>query len=400
MLLGVGPDGPVAGRRVAVTGIGAVTCCGVGIEALWEGLVHPSITGERRVRDFDVSNYFDPKEARRVDPFAAFTVASAEMAVDDAGELGVDPERAGVLFATGVGGFETLATQVTVYNERGARRVSPFLVPMMMANAGAAHVSMRNGWRGPSETVVTACAAGTHAIANGARLVATGRCDVVIGGGAEASMHPVAVAAFANMTALSTSGVSRPFDKRRDGFVMSEGAAALVLESWDHAVARGAHIYAEIAGSGSTADAYHITAPAPAGGGAVACMEQALCDAQLSAGDVAHINAHGTSTPLNDLAEARAINKVFGEPGPPVTSTKGVTGHGLGAAGAIEAVASVLAIERRVIPHTYGCEDLDTEIHLDVVRGEPRAWEPGPVLSNSFGFGGHNGCLVILPPSE
>ena len=399
MLLGLGPDGPIRGRRVAVTGIGAVTCCGVGVEALWEGLVTPSISGERRVRGFEVTDYFDSKEARRVDPFAAFSVASAEMALADAGELGVDPGRAGVLFATGVGGFQTLADQVGVYNERGARRVSPFLVPMMMVNAGAAHVSMRYGFRGPSETVATACAAGTHAVANGARLVATGRCDVVVSGGAEAAMHPVAVAAFTNMTALSTTGVSRPFDVRRDGFVMSEGAAALVLEAWDHAAARGARIYAEIAGSGSTADAHHITQPAPDGEGAVSCMEQALFDAQLAAAEIAHINAHGTATPLNDLAEARAINKVFGEPGPPVTSTKGVTGHGLGAAGAIEAVASILAIERELIPPTYGCEQLDPEIHLDVVRGKARPWRPGPVLSNSFGFGGHNGCLVILPPS-
>jgi 3-oxoacyl-[acyl-carrier-protein] synthase II len=399
MLVGLGPDGPLKGRRVAVTGIGALTCCGKGVEALWEGLVHPSISGERRVRDFDAAEYFGPKEARRVDAFAAFTVAAAEMALADAGDLFVDPTRAGVIFATGVGGFDTLAEQVTVYNERGARRVSPFLVPMMMANAGAAHISMRRGWRGPSETVVTACAAGTHAIANAARLVASGRCDVVVGGGAEASMHPVAIAAFANMTALSTSGVSRPFDVRRDGFVITEGAAALVLEDWDRAVARGAHIRAEIAGSASTADAYHITAPEPEGMGAVACMEQALVDAQLSPSDIAHINAHGTSTPLNDLAEARAIGKVFGEPGPAVTSTKGVTGHGLAAAGAIEAVASIMAIERKLIPPTYGCEEIDPEIHLDVVRGEARAWEPGPVLSNSFGFGGHNGCLVILPPA-
>ena len=399
MLLGVSPEGPIAGRRVAVTGIGAVTCCGSGVDALWEGLVHPTIAGERRVPGFDPADYFGPKEARRVDRFAAFTVASAEMALADAGEVRVDAGRAGVIFATGVGGFDTLAEQVTVYNERGARRVSPFLVPMMMANAGAAHVSMRNGWRGPSETVVTACAAGTHAVANAARLVASGRCDVVIGGGAEASMHPVAIAAFANMTALSTSGVSRPFDVRRDGFVITEGSAALVLEEWDRAVARGARIYAEILGSGSTADAHHITAPAPDGTGAVECMLQALFDAKLSPADIAHINAHGTSTPLNDLAEARAITKVFGEPGPAVTSTKGVTGHGLAAAGAIEAVASVMAIERRLVPPTYGCEDLDPEIHLDVVRGEPRPWEPGPVLSNSFGFGGHNGCLVIAPPS-
>ncbi|MGH9091687.1 MAG: beta-ketoacyl-[acyl-carrier-protein] synthase family protein [Acidimicrobiales bacterium] len=399
MLLGVGPGGPVPGRRVAVTGLGAVTCVGLGVEALWKGLVHPSIEGERRVRDFDPADYFGPKEGRRLDRFAQFSVVSAEMALADAGDLQADPDRAGVVFATGVGGFETLAEQVMVYHERGARRVSPFLVPMMMANAGPAHISMRAGWHGPSENVVTACAAGTHSVGNAARLVATGRCEVAIGGGAEASFHPVAVAAFANMTALSTSGVSRPFDVRRDGFVMSEGAAALVLEGWDRAVARGAHIYAEVAGAGSTADAHHITAPAPDGSGAVACMEQALYDARLSPADVRQINAHGTSTPVNDQTEALAIAKVFGEPGPAVTSTKGVTGHGLGAAGAIEAVASVLSIEHRVIPHTYGCEELDPEIHLDVVMGEPRPWEPGPVLSNSFGFGGHNGCLVLLPPA-
>ena len=286
-----------------------------------------------------------------------------------------------MIFATGVGGFNTLAEQVIVYHERGPRKVSPFLVPMMMANAGAANVSMRAGWHGPSETVVTACAAGTHALAAAARLVTTGRCDVAIGGGAEASFHPMAVAAFANMTALSTCGVSRPFDARRDGFVMTEGAGALVLEDWDRAVARGAHIYAEVAGAGSTADAHHITAPAPDGAGAVACMEQALVDAGLEPSDIRHINAHGTSTPLNDLAEARAINKVFGEPGPIVTSTKGVTGHGLGAAGAIEAVASVLSIEHRLIPPTYGCEELDPEISLDVVagRGPPVGARAGPL---------------------
>ncbi|HUA94262.1 MAG TPA: beta-ketoacyl-ACP synthase II [Acidimicrobiales bacterium] len=398
MLLGLGPDGPVPGRRVAVTGLGAVTCCGLGVDALWEGLVHPSIDGERRVIDFDPTDYFGPKEVRRLDRFAQFSVASAEMALADAGDLQADPARAGVIFATGVGGFETLAEQVVVYHDRGARRVSPFLVPMMMANAGPAHISMRAGWHGPSENVVTACAAGTHSVTAAARLVATGRCDVAIGGGSEASFHPVAVAAFSNMTALSTSGISRPFDARRDGFVMSEGAAALVLEEWERAVARGAHIYAELAGGASTADAYHITAPVPDGSGAVACMELALADAQLQPSAVGHINAHGTSTPANDLTEAVAISKVFGEPGPIVTSTKGVTGHGLGAAGAIEAVASVLAIERRLVPPTYGCEELDPEIHLDVVMGEARSWEPAPVLSNSFGFGGHNGCLVFLPP--
>jgi 3-oxoacyl-[acyl-carrier-protein] synthase II len=246
--------------------------------------------------------------------------------------------------------------------------------------------------------ICTACAAGTHSVAAAARLVATGRCEVAIGGGSEASIHPVAMAAFSNMTALSTTGRSMPFDIRRDGFVMTEGAGALVLEDWDRAVARGATIYAEVAGGASTSDAHHITAPAPDGSGAVACMELALADAGITPGDVGHINAHGTSTPLNDLAEARAINKVFGEPGPLVTSTKGVTGHGLGAAGAIEAVAAVLTIHHATIPPTAGYEEPDPEIHLRIVHGEPLAWEPAAVLSNSFGFGGHNGCLVLLPP--
>jgi 3-oxoacyl-[acyl-carrier-protein] synthase II len=397
MQLGIGADGPTRGRRIAVTGLGAVTCCGVGVDALWDGLLHPSVVGGE-VRGYDPKDWFGPKEARQLDRFAQLSMVSADMAIAGAGELDVDPAKAGVVFATGVGGFETLATQVGVYNEKGADRVSPRLVPMMMANAGAAGISMRQGWRGPSEVICTACAAGTHAIAAAARLVASGRCDVAIGGGSEASMHPVAMAAFANMTALSTSGNSRPFDARRDGFVMTEGAAALVLEEWDRAVARGATIFAELAGAASTADAHHITAPAPDGSGAVNCMELALADAGVAPADVGHINAHGTSTPLNDLAEARAIAKVFGEPGPLVTSTKGVTGHGLASAGAIEAVAGVLTIHHGIIPPTAGYEVPDPEITIRIVHGEPMSWEPTAVLSNSFGFGGHNGCLVLLPP--
>jgi len=399
MLLGVGPDGPVAGRRVVITGIGAVTCCGVGVEALWSQLCRPSIQGERRVTDFDPLQWFGPKEARRLDRFAQFSVSSALMALEDAGSLEVDPARAGVVFATGVGGFNTLEQQVQVFHERGAKRVSPFLVPMMMSNAGAAQISMRVGWRGPSECVVTACAAGNHSVAAAARLIATGRCEVAIGGGSEGALNPVAIAAFTNMTALSSSGNSRPFDARRDGFMMTEGAGALVLEERERALARGARIYAELTGAASTVDAHDIVAPLPSGEGAVACMELALVDAGLEPHEVAHINAHGTSTPLNDQAEAAAINKVFGVPGPPVTSNKGVLGHGLGAAGAIEAVASVLSIHHRLIPPTAGYEQPDPEIHLDVVHGEPRPWDPGPVLSNSFGFGGHNGCLVFTPPS-
>ena len=399
MQLGSGAGGPIRGRRVAVTGLGAVTCCGVGVDALWDGLLSPSVVGGE-VRGFDAAEWFGPKEVRQLDRFAQFSIAAADMAVQSAGDLAIDPAKAGVIFATGVGGLESLADQVHVFQTKGPARVSPRLVPMMMANAGAAGISMRLGWRGPSEVICTACAAGTHAVAAAARLVATGRCDVAIGGGSEASMVPVAMAAFGNMTALSSSGNSRPFDARRDGFVMTEGAAALVLEDWDRAVARGATIYAEVAGGASTADAHHITAPAPDGSGAVACMELALADAGISPADVGHINAHGTSTPLNDLSEARAITKVFGDPGPLVTSTKGVTGHGLAAAGAIEAVAAVLTIHHATIPPTAGYEEPDPEITIQVVHGEPRPWEPSAVLSNSFCFGGHNGCLVFLPQTS
>jgi len=397
MLLGVGPDGPIAGRRVAITGIGVLSSVGSGPEAFWSGLHGPAPEGERRVRDFDPENWVTTKDARHLDRFAQFSVAVADMALADAGELGADPGRSGVIMGTGVGGLQTLETQILVYADKGVRRISPRLVPMMMSNAGAAAVSMRIGWHGPSETVITACAAGAHSIAHAARLVASGRCDVAIGGAAEAGMTIVGTAAFANMTALSTSGRSMPFDVRRDGFVMTEGAGALVLEDWDRAVARGARIYGELAGAASTSDAHHITAPAPGGSGAAACMLLAMEDAAVSAGDVSHINAHGTSTPLNDQAESEAIGKVFGSDSPPVTSIKGATGHGLGASGAIEAVAAVLTLAHASIPPTVGFEEPDPEIHLDLVVGGPRAWQPGPILSNSFGFGGHNGCLVITP---
>ncbi|MGH9296826.1 MAG: beta-ketoacyl-[acyl-carrier-protein] synthase family protein [Acidimicrobiales bacterium] len=387
-------------RRVVVTGLGIVSCAGIGLDAFFAGLNGPAPDGDRRVLDFDPSPWLDVKQARRADRFQQFSVAAAQMALDDAGELMADPARAGVIFGTGIGGLETLEQQIQVLLEKGPRRVSPFLVPMMMANAGAAAISMRLGWRGPCETVVTACAAGTQSIGNAYRLVASGRCEVVMTGGAEAAMTRVSMAAFSNMTALSSSGESRPFDKRRDGFVMGEGGGALVLEDLEHARARGAHIYAEMLGAASTADAHHITAPAPGGSGALSCMELALEDAGLPPSAVTHINAHGTSTPLNDLAEAEAISKLFGAPTPPVTSLKGVTGHSLGAAGAIEAVAVALTIERGTIPPTVGLEDLDPEIHLDMVTGAPRPFDGGVVLSNSFGFGGHNGTIVFATPGD
>jgi 3-oxoacyl-[acyl-carrier-protein] synthase II len=385
------------GRRVAVTGLGVVAPTGMGVQAFWQGLLREAPAGARRIDDWDPLPWFGPKEARRTDRFAQFAVAAATEAVESAGPLGVDLDRAGVVIATGVGGLHTLEEQIVIRYEKGEKRVSPFLVPMMMCNAAAANVSMRFGYRGPCESIVTACAASTQAIGYAARLIAMGVCDAMLAGGSETAITPTGVAGFANMTAMSSSGISRPFDVERDGFVIGEGAAVLVLESWDGAVARGATILGEILGTGSTADAHHITAPAPDGSGAVRAMEQALGDAGLNAADIRQINAHGTSTPLNDAAEAVAVDKVFGQPGPPVTSTKGVTGHALGAAGALEAAAVLLSMEHRLIPPTQGLAHVDPEIRLDIVRDEARAWEPGPSLSNSFGFGGHNACLVIGP---
>jgi 3-oxoacyl-[acyl-carrier-protein] synthase II len=387
-------------RRVAVTGLGVVATCGTGPDAFWSGLLAEPPVGERRIPSFDPAEWFDnPKEARRTDRFAQFAFAAAAQALEQAGDISGDPTRKGVWIGTGVGGLITVEDQILVRHEKGDRRVSPFLVPMMMPNAAAAGISMKYGWQGPCETTATACAAGTHSVGNGARLIQQGRCDAVIAGSSEAAMTPTGVAGFTNMTALSSSGISRPFDRNRDGFVMAEGGAVLVLEEWEAAERRGATILAEVLGSASTADAHHITAPSPGGSGAVACMELALQDAGIDAAAVRHVNAHGTSTPLNDAAEAEAIVKVFGETGPPTTSIKGVTGHALGAAGALEAVAVVLSMINGVIPPTAGYREPDPEMAaIDVVR-EPRPWEPGPTLSNSFGFGGHNGCVVFAPAS-
>lgn len=399
-----GPSGPgdgPDGRTVAVTGMGVLAPAGVGKEAFWEGLVSGLGEGARRkLAGFDPEAYFGPKDLRHVDRFTQVAVAAAHEAMEQAGRPSFDPARAGVYVGTGVGGLETLESQVRVYIEKGPRRVSPFLVPMMMANAAPATISMRWGLRGPCETVVTACAAGTQAIANAARLVSTGRCTLAIAGGAEVAMTSTAQAGFSNMTALSSKGISRPFDKDRDGFVIGEGAGMLVLEDLEQARARGARVLAIVAGGASTADAHHITAPSPGGSGALACMELAIADAGLTPADIRHINAHGTSTVLNDVAEAEAIEKLFGTPGPPVTSIKGVNGHALGAAGALEAVASVMTMLNGEIPPTGGLQNLDPDVHLDVVMHQPRPWQPGPVLSNSFGFGGHNGCLVFLPAQD
>ena len=389
-------------RRVAVTGLGAVAPCGVGADAFWTGLLGPGITDGKssELADWDPTPWFESaKAARRADKVEQFALAAAAEAFESAGRPAVDGSRIATIFATGVGGIRTLEDQIEIRQNKGERRVSPFLVPMMMPNAAGAAISMRYGLRGPNETICTACAAGTHAIGYAARLIAWEVCDAAVTGGSESAGTATSLAGFGNMTALSTSGVSRPFDIERDGFVMGEGAAVLVLEAYDEAVGRGAPILAEVLGAASNADAHHVTAPAPGGSGAIACMRLALDDAGLDPSSIGHINAHGTSTPLNDAAEAAAVVDVFGAGGVPVTSTKGVTGHALGAAGALEAAAVLLAMRNELIPPTANTTDVDSELGIDLVIGEPRPWTVGPAMSNNFGFGGHNGSLVLGPPS-
>jgi 3-oxoacyl-[acyl-carrier-protein] synthase II len=390
-----------AGHRVAITGYGVVAPCGIGKQNFWQGLLGPGVSGSHSVEieNWDPSPYFaGPKEARRADRCEQYALAAASEAISQSGPLPYDAPRIGTIFGTGIGGLRTLEEQVIVRVEKGERRVSPFLVPMMMSNASGAAISMRYGYQGPAETICTACAAATHALGYAARLVAWGRCDAVISGGAESAATITAVAGFANMTALSTTKVSKPFDATRDGFIFGEGAAVFVLERLDLALARNAKIYGEVLGAGSNADAHHITAPSPGGVGAIACMRLALDDAGLSPSDIKQVNAHGTSTPLNDAAEANAVAEVFGSTKPPMTSIKGVTGHPLGAAGALEAAAVLLSFEHKLIPPTANTSVVDPQMsNVDIVTGSPRPWQPGPTISNNFGFGGHNGSIILAP---
>ena len=403
--------------RVAVTGLGVKTPAGCDLDSFWSTLLAATpaaapiesfdaadlpVTFACEVRGFDPTAYFDHKEARRTDRVAQLGVAAAADALEHAGDLQADPARCAVVAGTGIGGLHTLEEQEQVYLERGHSRVSPLFVPMMMPNATAAHLALRQGWTGPNVCVATACAAGAHAVGEGVRLIRDGTAEVVLAGGTEAVVTPLTISAFWRMGALSTrnddpSTASRPFDQDRDGFVMGEGAGFLVLERWDRAVERGATILGEIAGYGRNCDAHHLTAPAPGGAGAAACMQLALDDAGIDPAEIGHVNAHGTSTPLNDAAEAEAVQKVFGESAPPVTSIKGVTGHLIGAAGAVEAVASLLAASKGVVPPTANHRTPDPELNVDVVAGEPRQVGRRPVVSNSFGFGGHNATLVIAP---
>jgi len=401
--------------RVAITGMGVKSPAGNDLASFWSNilaaeskaapwtLVDPDALPVKfgcEVKDFDPTEYLNVKEARRQDRVAQLGFGAAVDAAKQAGELGADPARCAVVVGTGVGGLITLETQIKLFAEKGADRVSPFLVPMMMTNATAGLVSIQFGWTGPSLCITTACAAGTNAIGEAGRLIREGSADVVLAGGVETAITPTAISAFARMGALSARNdeptlASRPFDAGRDGFVMGEGAAFLVLEEWDRAEARGATILGELLGYGRNCDAHHIMAPSPGGAGAVACMTAALDDAGVDLGRVNHVNAHGTSTPLNDAAESEAISKVFGGRTPPVTSIKGVTGHLIGAAGAVEAVAVLLSLREGKVPPVANYETPDPEIHADIVHGEARDISEGVALSNSFGFGGHNASLVL-----
>jgi 3-oxoacyl-[acyl-carrier-protein] synthase II len=403
--------------RVAVTGIGVKTPAGADVATMWDtvragrGTAGPirrwdpeglpvRIAGE--VLDFEPEQYFGPKEVRRQDRVTLLGFGAAADALADAGELGADPSRCAVIAATGVGGLESMEANESTFLARGPSRVSPFFVTMMMPNATAGTIAINFGWTGPNLCISTACAAGSHAIGEAARMIRDGSADVIVAGGAEAGVTPLTVSAFARMGALSTRNddpehASRPFDADRDGFVMAEGAAFVIMESLERAIGRGAHIYGELVGYGRNDDAHHITAPTPGGEGAAACMQLALDDAGLEPRDIGHINAHGTSTPLNDAAEASAIRKAFGDAAPPITSTKGCTGHMVGGAGAAEAVISLLSIRDSIVPPTANLSRIGDDIGLDVVFGSVREIGAKPVLSNSFGFGGHNSTLILTP---
>ncbi len=406
-------------QRVVVTGLGAVTPLGLSAESTWRAMLEGR-SGVRRVTRFDPTPYpaqigaevkdFDPtafiekKEARRMDRFTQFAVAATRMAMEDAGldTRDLDPRRVGVIMGTGIGGMETLAEQFHTLLDRGPDRVSPFFIPMMIANMAAGHTAILFNARGPNHTVVTACAASANAIGEAFRTLREGTAEVMITGGSEAAFVPLAYAGFCAMRAFSTRNdeperASRPFDARRDGFVMGEGAGIMILETLDHARARGARIYAEVLGYGSSADAHHVVQPPADGAGGAESMRRALADAGLDPSAVDYINAHGTSTPLGDVAETVAVKDVFGEHARrlAISSTKSMTGHLLGAAGALELIACVLAIRDGILPPTINYEVPDPECDLDYVPNRAR---PAPVrvaLSNSFGFGGQNASVIV-----
>lgn len=394
-------------RRVVITGLGAVSPLGVGAEPLisrWSEGECGIEDGAGRCREFDPLDFLSRKEARRSDRFAQLAIAAADEAVAQAGwdsEPPHDPHRVGSILGTGIGGLGSLEQQQRKLIEDGPKAVSPLAVPLMMGNAGAAAVAMRHGLRGPTYGVVSACAAGAHAIGDAARAIRYGEADAVLAGGAEAAITGLAEAGFAAMGATSPTGISRPFDARRDGFVIGEGAGVLVLEEAEAARERGAEVLGEVLGYGATCDAFHLTAPQPSGADAARAIELALADAGLTPEELDYVNAHGTSTPLNDRSETAALKLALGEVAGslPVSSTKSAIGHLLGAAGAVEAIATVEALRRDTAPPTLGWEEREEGLDLDYVPGEARSLgrdgAPLRAISNSFGFGGHNAVLCL-----
>ena len=412
-------EGIAVNKRVVVTGMGTVSPLGIGVKENWDALCQAKsgigpitkfdtsdypckIAGE--VKGFNPENYIDKKETKKMDVFIHYALASGMMALEDS-RLKIDEsnaDRVGVLVGAGMGGLSTIEKYHTILLEQGPKKISPFFIPMLIVNLAPGQISIYFGARGPNSSVVTACATGNHSIGEAFRIIQRGDADAMIAGGAESVITPLAIGGFCSMRALSTRNdeperASRPFDKDREGFVMAEGAGLLILEELEHARKRGAEIHAEIIGFGCNGDAYHISAPSPNGVGAARCMEVALKDAHISYDAVSYINAHGTSTPLNDLSETLAMKTVFKDRAKkiPVSSTKSMTGHLLGAAGGVEAVYSVLAIKHGVIPPTINYETPDPECDLDYVPNTPREARVKVVMSNSFGFGGTNATLIF-----
>ena len=406
-------------KRVVITGLGCICPVGNNVIEAWDALLACK-SGAGMITHFDASKHktrfaaevkgfdgpalFGPRDARKMDRFTQFAATATQEALEQAG-LTIDEsnrDRVGVLIGTGIGGISTMLDQAEVLRERGPERVSPFLIPMMIADSAAGMLAIRLGVRGPNMAIATACASGNNALGEAAEMIRRGAADVMIAGGSEAAIVPLAMAGMNVMTALSTRNedpqtASRPFDRERDGFLMGEGAGVLILESLEHAQARGANILAELSGYGTTDDAHHISAPAENGAGAAISMKLALEDAALDIMEIGYINAHGTSTPLNDKSETAAIKTVFGEQAYqiPISSTKSMTGHLLGASGAVEAAFVIMAIRGGVLPPTINYHTPDPECDLDYVPNEPRKASPKNVMSNSFGFGGHNATLVI-----
>jgi len=408
-------------RRVVITGIGVVSPLGINREDFWSSLLAGK-SGIRNITAFDTTEYathfggevlnYDPKiyfkdfkDARRADRFTQLGMGAAKMAVADSGvDTGnLNPERIGVMVGSGIGGLMTLETNHALLMTKHPSRVSPFTIPMMISNILSGMISMEYGFLGPNMCIVTACATSNHNIGEAWRIIKFGDAEVIVAGGAEASIAPMGLSGFGNMKALSTRNdapekASRPFDRDRDGFVMSEGGGVVILEEYEHARKRGAHIYCELAGYGISADAFHLSAPLPEGQGASRCMDMALRHARLNPADVQYINAHGTSTPAGDICEIKAIKRSFGahaRDGLLVSSTKSMTGHLLGAAGGIELAASIFALRDQVVPPTINLENQDPECDLDCVANAAREARLAAVLSNSFGFGGHNAALLV-----